>query len=764
MLWLVASVLVAVVLAMVAVPPSGFERALVALIEEVPAPLGLLWRLGAASLVLWVMVVLVAAVVRRRGEVIVDVLVTLALALSVAVVSQRLLEGEWPSISQAVTGASAGSVPLAALAVGAAVSFAASPHLSLPFRHLGHWCVWGAAGSVIMLGSTSPTGALLSILTAVAAAAGVHLAIGSRVGRPSLNEVSAVLSEVDLIVDDLRIAARQSTGVLRVEGSHRGEALVVKVYGRDARDTQLMSRLWRVIWYRGTSTLAGSRLRQVEHEGFVTLLAASRGVPVAEVLVAAETRSRDALVVLSGGGESLTDSTRDDSGLIGQVWSVVMALHDCGLAHGTLSPDCFLVEGGQVKVTDLGSASVAPSEDQIRIDLAQTLVTTALIAGIERAVVEAAEALGDDGVEDLLAYLQVPAMSPQLRRDIKASQLDLDALRSAAAGVIDVTEPEIAQLRRVSLKALVTLVLLILVAFALISALGEIDVAEVLATLRSGDPAWLLLAVVLAQLPFLSQAVATRGASPRTLPYGPVVMLQVSIGFIALAVPSTAGRLALDVRFFQRQGVPAASALSIAAIDGFSGFLVQISLLLATLVFGVGTVEMDLSLPGDVNVDRLLGLLGVLAVLVVVAAGVALALGRVRRRLVASVKPMILESLQTFRGLLTTSKLVQLFGGNLANQLLFAIALGAVLVAFGGRLNLATLVVVYVAAALFGGMMPVPGGIGVMEAAVMTGLIAAGVDSATATATALVFRLFTFYLPPAWGWMAMRWLQRRSYL
>ena len=51
-----------------------------------------------------------------------------------------------------------------------------------------------------------------------------------------------------------------------------------------------------------------------------------------------------------------------------------------------------------------------------------------------------------------------------------------------------------------------------------------------------------------------------------------------------------------------------------------------------------------------------------------------------------------------------------------------------------------------------------------MEAALIAGLVAGGIDSTTATATALLFRGATFYLPPLWGWFAMRWLQRHSYL
>ncbi len=766
-LLLVVSLVPGLFLAAVAVPPSGFEQAMIGVVDEVPTSLDVLWRLGAATLLLWVVVVVLTAVLRRRGEVLVDVVLTSLTSLGLAMVAQRLLEGSWPNVSEILTGGSTGSVPLVVLALGAGVSFAAAPHLSLPFRRFGRWCVWGAAASVVMLGSTTPTGALLSLLTAVAAASTVHLVLGSRGGRPSLGEVAAALGQVDLDATDLHEASRQPSGVLVVEGTDAaGDPIVVKVYGRDARDTQLLSRMWRSIWYRGAAPMALTRQQQVEHEGFVTLLAATRGVPVPSVVVAGSTESKDALVVLSGGGRSLAEADRAelDEGVLAHVWAAVARLHGAGMAHGALTPDTFDLVDGRVQLVDLSPVSLVPSEDQRRTDLAQTLVSTAVVVGIERASVAAGRALGDDGVGEMLPYLQVPAMSVALRRSMREADLDLDALRSATAGVVGVEEPAIAELRRVSPQTLLTVVLLALVAFALISSLGDVDPAEVVDALADADPAWLLLAAVVAQLPFFTQAVATRGACPRPLPYGPVAMLQLAIGFVALAVPSTAGRLAMDIRFFQRQGVPAATALSISAIDGFSGFLVQIALLILTLVFGVGAVDLTLSLPSDANVDGLLTILAVVAALLVVAVVVAVALPSVRTRILDRVRPMLTEVLDTFRGLRSLAKFLQLFGGNLANQFLFAAALGASLAAFGGQLNLATLVVIYVAAALFGGMMPVPGGIGVVEAALITGLVAAGIDTATATATALVFRLVTFYLPPIWGWVALRWLQRHSYL
>ena len=60
--------------------------------------------------------------------------------------------------------------------------------------------------------------------------------------------------------------------------------------------------------------------------------------------------------------------------------------------------------------------------------------------------------------------------------------------------------------------------------------------------------------------------------------------------------------------------------------------------------------------------------------------------------------------------------------------------------------------------------MPVPGGVGVAEAGITAGLIAVGVDQSTAFAVAVTHRLCTNYLPPLWGFFALRWLNRKAYL
>ena len=69
-----------------------------------------------------------------------------------------------------------------------------------------------------------------------------------------------------------------------------------------------------------------------------------------------------------------------------------------------------------------------------------------------------------------------------------------------------------------------------------------------------------------------------------------------------------------------------------------------------------------------------------------------------------------------------------------------------------------------VSVALLSGLIPVPGGIGVTEGGLTYGLVQVGLPEEVALAAALMYRLASFYLPPIWGFFAMRWLERHDHL
>jgi uncharacterized membrane protein YbhN (UPF0104 family) len=254
-------------------------------------------------------------------------------------------------------------------------------------------------------------------------------------------------------------------------------------------------------------------------------------------------------------------------------------------------------------------------------------------------------------------------------------------------------------------------------------------------------------------------------------------MLQYAIQFIALALPSSAARLALDIRFFGRNGIEGGAAISIGVIASVCGFVVQILLI---LVIGLsGLASLDLGGSGASSTASTGGpsssdgspLLLLTVALVVAGVIVTLAVPKYRTavthavpRYRAMLRSQASSAMTALRVLRSPAKVGMIFAGNLGAQVLQAIILGLCLRSFGHHATMAQLLLVNTIASLFAGFMPVPGGMGVAEAAYTAGLVALGVPNAPAMSTAIAFRIVTYYLPPVWGAIAMRWLRAHSYL
>ncbi|WP_426571025.1 flippase-like domain-containing protein [Aquihabitans sp. McL0605] len=750
-------------------PPTQFEQALIDLANSLPSFLDVVWDVLAGALLIWAGLLLVLSLARWRIDISRDLVLSSLTAAIVATAVDRLAldsghESTWSSLVSTGPPADAVSVRMA---VVVAATVVASPHITRPFRALSRWLVVFGATSLVILDATTPTGALIGILCGTASAAAFHLLLGSAGGEPSLSEVADALAELEIETGELSEAHRQTAGVFLVDTtSSTGEPLLVKVYGRDAWDSQLLAKGWRALWYRDTDALTLTRLQQAEHEAFVTLLAARDGVPVDHVVKAGRSASNDALIVLRRAGAAMPDlSGRDDRAqILGQVWDTVIGLQACGIAHRDLAPGRFRFEGGRVALSGFEGATVSPTGDQRHSDLAQLLVTSALLVGIDEAVATARERLGAEGIEAVIPYLQIAALGPQLRNEVRAADLDLDDVRSAAAAAAEVDEPSLAKLRRVSRSTLLQAALLSAAAYFLISSLSGIDFAQVWDQMQ-GAVWWILVvALFFGQTPRFSQAESTRGACPRPVAYGPLVLLQFSISFINLVLPSTAARVAVNVRFFQKQGIPPASAVSIGVIDSVGGFVVQLIILASVFLFGLGDIHLELPADSTFGHGNLLTVLAAIAAAVLLAVLVGLAFKSVRHRIAERVRPWIHEVRETVGSLRSPTKVAQVIGGNLGAELLFASTLAMVLAAFHSPVPLGTLLVINVCVSLFAGLMPVPGGIGVTEGALITGLSAAGVDQATAFAATICYRMITFYLPPIWGAACFHRLERAGYL
>jgi undecaprenyl-diphosphatase len=84
--------------------------------------------------------------------------------------------------------------------------------------------------------------------------------------------------------------------------------------------------------------------------------------------------------------------------------------------------------------------------------------------------------------------------------------------------------------------------------------------------------------------------------------------------------------------------------------------------------------------------------------------------------------------------------------------------------AFGSNLNYAQVGAIFLAGSAIATIAPTPGGLGALEAALIGGFAAAGVDKEIAVPAVFFFRIATFWLPIVPGAWSFGWLRRNEYL
>src|SRR5262249_54052142 len=159
------------------------------------------------------------------------------------------------------------------------------------------------------------------------------------------------------------------------------------------------------------------------------------------------------------------------------------------------------------------------------------------------------------------------------------------------------------------------------------------------------------------------------------------VVLQSAIKFVNLTVPGSTGRIAFSVRFLQRMGTPTAQAIGSGAVDGISETLIQIVLVLAVPpVLPIPAPTSPLAGPRPSG-RLILGVLIALAVVIVLV----LAIPAWRQKVLPPVRNALTALWQVAK---TRRKRLELFGGNVASEVLFALCLGACALAYGVDLSL----------------------------------------------------------------------------
>ncbi|WP_308469925.1 lysylphosphatidylglycerol synthase transmembrane domain-containing protein [Kineococcus rubinsiae] len=297
-------------------------------------------------------------------------------------------------------------------------------------------------------------------------------------------------------------------------------------------------------------------------------------------------------------------------------------------------------------------------------------------------------------------------------------------------------------------------VVLAVATVAAVVVLGRrLEAADLGDRLRSAQGWWVTAAVLASTLPVLGNVTSLVALTPGRLPVVRTAAVQLATSFVNLVTPASAGGVALNMRYLHRRGVPVAAAVTTVGVVQSSAGLVTL-VLVAVLLLTSGQVrEIGGLVPWQVPV----AVVAVFAVVAVVVRSWGGARAWLRRRVLAPLRaswPPLRATLSS-PGRLTAAVL-----GHLVTTLGFTLTLWCAVHAFGGSAPLGLLVLVVVGSSAVAGAVPVPGGIGAAEAALVAGLVTVGVDPTTALSAALLHRLVTFWARVPLGWVLLLLLRR----
>jgi uncharacterized membrane protein YbhN (UPF0104 family) len=292
--------------------------------------------------------------------------------------------------------------------------------------------------------------------------------------------------------------------------------------------------------------------------------------------------------------------------------------------------------------------------------------------------------------------------------------------------------------RRLPVRQILCLLPLLLV--AVVAVQHRSVLADGFAHLGTAEWPWLLAAVCATCLTWVAAACTRQGAVVEGLPKLRLLATQFAAGAANHLLPTGLGASAVNLRFMTVCGLPLARSSAALALYLLAETIGRLALLAALLIAFPDALRLGTLIPEGAVGPLLLGA----AALVVVAAVTLAAV----RRLRAPVASFLRTALGEARSVHThPSRALALWGGSLAFPALQATVLVTVGQALGLPVPPLHMAVAYLAATVAVALVPTPGGIGSVEAALVVALVAAGGPAAVATAVVLAFRIITVWLP-----------------
>jgi uncharacterized protein (TIRG00374 family) len=654
-----------------------------------------------------------------------------------------------------------GQFPSSAYICGAtAVLICASPWLSYRWRRAGYVFMAAALVGRVMTATEVPIRLGLTLTAGAAIGSLVLVVLGGPRRRVDVDAVATALGQVGLPPRDVhRTSGEDDVPVFAVTGED-GHVHTATVIGRDQRDSDLLLYAWRILTRRSLEQVSpvGSPSRAVRREALSLSMFGAAGVVVPKPVAVAETDEEAAVLVTDQpDGIQLADLPEDDidDALLDTLWQQVARLQQRRMAHRALDTQRIVIADGCPILVAPRQADLQASDEVLGADVAQVLACLAATVGPERAVASAARQLPVEALVRAVPLVQPAVFTGATRRAYRGDKQAVTDLRDHLADVAGVEHVEVAPVSRITVKGVVSLVGSVVLGYYLLSLASNWD--EIWTAFAEANLAFAVPIIVLISVTYVTGALTLHGAVMTHLSLTRTTAVMFGQEFLNRFTPADAGGMAMRVRYLQLNGEDTTVAAAAVGLTSAANGFVQAILLVVFLTWGGTSDRLD-----DFEAPDWEPIL--IAILVVGLAISVLLYTRWGRRIVRPIVAGAVGKIRRSVGTLARdpSKLMLLFGGATAGKLLRLGCFWLSVLAFGVDMSFPRVAALYMIANTVGSAVPSPGGVGGIEAAFTAVLIGYGVDSASAAASVLFFRVLTFWLVTVPDYVFLQYIQRKG--
>jgi len=762
---LAVTVLVTAIGTFAAQTTAGLDADLTTATRVLPSfALFVLNTIGATSIIFVPVLVGISLLTRNRTRQLVDALIAAGLSvLTLVAISILVVQSDSPRLIIALTGGiqTQGVTPLDPLIAGL-ISFLVIARVfdRGKLGLIATVSVIALSFASLIAGQTTIVTQVVNIMLGWAIGLAVRYSFGTPINRASVEKIVEALDSGGLIVDQIDLSLETSEGRIYRAILKTGSQINVWVFDWELQGSGVLSSWWRGLTVKTSGDFRGMSIRRrVERTALLTYAISATGVRVPEVEMVREIEPDSIFIALENlSGSSFAEinsrKIKLTSSQIEKFLTDVKIIHDADIAHRSLAAEnIFVTQSGDIAFTGVHSGTVASTDLQQRVDLAEALVTASRSSSILETVQVAKRLFTTKELIRTIPAIQSVAMSRKTRQYLSSNKELLKDLRKALGELAPSAELQPISFQRIKWKNILLASASVVALYVLVPQFSQISIKDLITT---AEWKWAIVALFGSALTYFASTALLLSFISVPINWFRTLQAQLAASFATLVTPPTLGSVAVNMRFLSRAGVSSPAAATAVGVSQVVIFFIHLSLL---VVFGVvaGT-QTDFSFrPPRIT----------LVVFVIIFALVILSFSitKIRNWIFTKTRPIFSQVGPTLA--IIAQQPQRLFMSILASislNISYIVSFYAALNAFGSDISFATAAFVYLAGSTIGQAAPTPGGIGAVEAALIAGLTASGIPSGTALSGVLLYRVATFWLPVLPGWYAFANLQSKNAL